>query len=454
MEENHMIMPGDIVIAGVSGGADSVCLFFVLLEMQKEVPFALTVVHVNHGIREDAGADARFVQQLCDRQGIQCRYFRADIRKQAKEKGMSEEEEGREFRYQCFRQVLVQALGSAAPEKGKIAVAHHLDDKAETMLFNLYRGSGLKGLAGIRPVRDNIIRPLLSVRRSEIISFLESRKLPFCTDPTNAEDSYARNRIRHHILPRAEEINHNAVKHMSQAAEYIWQAEEYITRQTKMVAVSSIAFFAGQVEIDLDILLKQDVLIQKRLFMYALEQLVHGRKNMTAAHIAGLMHIAGSSGSKETCLPEGLYGVKKYNKLIIKKRIEDEGGYKSYAVNDFESLRIPNLGILTIRIFQYIKSQIIPQKPYTKWFDYDKITTSAIFRTGRQEDYLTIDQAGHHKSLKKYMIDVKIPREDRSRTYVLADASHVMWVPGYRISEYYKVSDQTKTILELDANMR
>ncbi len=450
MEENHMIIPGDVVVAGISGGADSVCLLFVLLEIKKEVPFFLTAVHVNHGIREEAGEDAEFVQQLCDDQGIICHHFATDILRQAKEKGLSEEEAGRDFRYQCFRQVLERSMGSADSGKGKIAVAHHLEDQAETMLFNLFRGSGLRGLAAIRPVRADIIRPLLFVRRSEVISFLESRKIAFLTDPTNEEDKYARNRIRHHILPQAEEINRHAVQHMSQAAEYIWQAEEYLAKQTEILAEKLVSIFPGQVEIDLNLLMKQDILMQNRVFLYAVDQIVPGRKNVTAAHIAGLSHIAGGSGSKETCLPEGYYGIRKYGKIVIKKRLQADSSDDSFTVTDFESLRIPNLGILKSRIFPLIKSQIIPQKPYTKWFDYDKITTSAIFRTSRQEDYLTIDQAGHRKSLRRYMIDVKIPREERDQMYVLADAAHIMWVPGYRISEYYKVSDQTVTILELD----
>lgn len=165
IREQKMIMPGDFVIAGVSGGADSVCLFFELLAYQKEIPFSMEVVHIEHGIRgQDSLADANYVENLCKEYGVPFHLVSCDIKKMAQESSLTVEEAGRKARYQAFE----QAAKKSGRSNCKIAVAHNLDDQAETILMNLARGSGLRGLGGIRPVRENIIRPLLNTRRSEI----------------------------------------------------------------------------------------------------------------------------------------------------------------------------------------------------------------------------------------------------------------------------------------------
>ena len=165
IREHHMLQAGDRVVAGVSGGADSVCLLFLLLEWQKEVPTDIAVVHVDHGIRAEAGEDARYVEQLCEERRIPFFLTRAEVRNRARMEKISEEEAGRRTRYEAFEK--------AAKEWGatKIAVAHNSNDRSETQLFHLFRGSGIRGLASILPVRDRIIRPLLCLERWEIEMF-------------------------------------------------------------------------------------------------------------------------------------------------------------------------------------------------------------------------------------------------------------------------------------------
>lgn len=198
IREQKMIMPGDFVIAGVSGGADSVCLFFELLAYQKEIPFSMEVVHIEHGIRgQDSLADANYVENLCKEYGVPFHLVSCDIKKMAQESSLTVEEAGRKARYQAFE----QAAKKSGRSNCKIAVAHNLDDQAETILMNLARGSGLRGLGGIRPVRENIIRPLLNTRRSEIEAALRGRQITWRTDETNRQTEYTRNRIRLEILP-------------------------------------------------------------------------------------------------------------------------------------------------------------------------------------------------------------------------------------------------------------
>lgn len=211
---HKMIEAGDCVLAGVSGGADSVCMLHLLARMRKEIPFQLMAVHVNHGLRAEAGADALFVEELCRRWEVPFFLREIDMQGYAQAHKLSEEEAGRILRYQIFEQILGE-IKSGAP--GKIAVAHNAEDRAETMLFHMFRGSGLKGLGSIRPVRESVVRPLLCLDRARIVDYLEAEGISWREDRTNGEDTYARNRIRHHILSYAQQnICHGAVSHMGE----------------------------------------------------------------------------------------------------------------------------------------------------------------------------------------------------------------------------------------------
>ncbi|MCI9254212.1 MAG: tRNA lysidine(34) synthetase TilS, partial [Lachnospiraceae bacterium] len=163
MKKYEMIKAHDLVVAGVSGGADSVCLLHILRRLQKEIAFRLLAVHVDHGARADAAADARYVEEICGQFGVPFYLRRVDMNGYAARHRLSAEEAGRVLRYSAFEEVLQQERRSG--ERGRIAVAHNCNDRAETMLFHMFRGSGLRGLSSIRPVRESVIRPVLCLER-------------------------------------------------------------------------------------------------------------------------------------------------------------------------------------------------------------------------------------------------------------------------------------------------
>jgi len=475
ISQNQMIKHGDHIIAGVSGGADSVCLIFVLLALQKEISFSMQVAHINHMLRPEADKDAAFVADLCLKHDIGYKIFASDVGKLSRKRGLSVEEAGRGYRYECFRE-MINEFG-----KGKIAVAHHQDDRAETILFNLFRGSGLRGLTGIRPVRDDIIRPLLCLTRQEIENYLESEKIPYCTDSTNNDDIYTRNRIRRHIIPFAAEVNSEAVRHMAKTAELVWEAENYLHKHTEKAFCECVTPFLGYIKINLLKLNEQDIIIKKRIMLMVIEKLLPGRANISASHIESLTGLTLTGGSRKLNLPNGLIAAKEYDTLVIKIAEKEpiefknkiEAGF-SYEINlKTPKMSIPELGIISCRIFPYkevernlstidfepansgheYKNENIPQKMYTKWLDYDKITSCALFRRRLPGDYLIINLKGQHKKLKDYLINEKIPKAKREQMLVLADESHIIWVPGFRISEFYKVTNKTKTILEVELTL-
>ena len=244
MKQNHMTGSGDGVLVGLSGGADSVGLLLVLWKLRETFQISLRALHVHHGLRgAEADRDAAFSRMLCERLEVPFYEFRIDAAKEALDRKCSVEEAGRQARYRLYEETALaweeemcpdltsENAGEkeAAAARVHIATAHHADDNAETVLFNLFRGSGLTGLSGIAPVRGRIIRPLLWAQRSEIQTWLRQQGQDWVEDSTNQESEYSRNWLRNELLPAVEErLNAQAVRHIDQAGRRIRQADAYL----------------------------------------------------------------------------------------------------------------------------------------------------------------------------------------------------------------------------------
>ncbi len=449
-----MITPHDHVVLGVSGGADSVCLLFVLQEYAEKIPLKLSVVHVNHGIRPDAAQDAAYVEKLCREQGIPFYLRGVDVRGYAEREKCSREDAGRRLRYEVFHEIAEKA-GAA-----KIAVAHNCNDRAETMLFHLFRGSGLRGLCGIRPVRQEIIRPILCLERDEIERYLRERQIPWCTDSTNETDDYARNRIRHHVLPYVErEIVQDCTAHMARTAELLAETEEYMRQQTQEARNCCVEEREGRLEISVEGFCMLHPAVQKRLLHLLAEELSPTGKDILAVHITQLLSLFEGTSSRRVSLPMEITGVRSYTRVILSRNRSDVRPFLEFHLSreqlgdrDGTSADLGERGTLEFLLLSDVQYKEVPKNRYTKWFDYDKIEKSVCIRHRETGDFLSIrDGQGRiaRKSLKKYMITEKIPREDRENIPLIAEGSHVLWVVGGRISEYYKVGRNTKRILQV-----
>ena len=448
-KQHQIVEAGDHVLLGLSGGGDSVCLFHMLLALQKEIAFSLKAVHIHHGIRREAELDKNFVEKLCREKGIACESYYENVLKYAKEKGLSEEEAGRVLRYQDFRKSLKNWGNTGA---FKIATAHHMDDQAETVLFQLFRGSGLTGLCGIRYKREDIIRPLLCITRKEIECYLQERNLEYCHDQTNDQDYYARNKIRHHILPYAEqEICQGVVEHIGSTAEILQEADAYIQKQVLSIASRIMKKQDKRVSISISQLRNEDLFMQKQLLLYALTSVTESRKDVGHGHIQSILKLLEKEGNGRLSLPHHTMVRKEYDCLWMYSEQEMDSQVLDWSY-ETQIISLEDEEEIKQRFSLENREQImdlIPEKAYTKWFDYDRIKSGLVRRHRMQGDFLTINDAYARKSLKEYMIENKIPRELRDCLWVFADGSHVIWIPGYRISSYYKVTKETKRILQI-----
>ena len=374
---------------------------------------------------------------------------------------MTEEEAGRKARYEAFEEVLKECGG------GVIAVAHHQNDVAESLLMNLLRGSGLHGGGSIRPVRDNIIRPLLCVTRKEIEAYLEEKGQEYCHDATNDENTHTRNVIRNIILPTMEElVNAQAIDHLCRAASDFTKADDYV-RKISFDKYNEISKREEEgVMIDLTRFRPLDEIIRANIVLHAFEELTPARKDITSIHVGDILKLStGTEGSAQISLPYNLVAQRNYDTLLIKVKDTENSrkNNKEYFVpsdleiGDYVDFHIPNLGMAHIGVLQYNDWKLFPKSAYTKWFDYDRIQ-AVVFRKRRPEDYILLEQNDAKgglckKKITKLMTDEKIPRNKRDEIYLLADGNNVLWIPGYRMSGAFKVSEATSRILEIKITM-
>ena len=434
MKKHHMAEAGDGILAAVSGGADSVCLLLVLEELAEELGIRLAAFHMNHGIRgAEADRDEEYVRKLCAERGILLKVVREDVQRYAEEEKLSEEEAGRILRYRHLK-LTAEEFGCK-----HIATAHHRDDQVETVLMNLFRGSGLKGLGGIRPVRDNIIRPLLHLTRQEIEAYLYKKKVIWCDDSTNRENVYKRNKVRNVLMPWVqEEINDQASAHIVKTAEFAQEADVYFAELAEKILSECGTYDAGNVvKFPVEIFDSQPRLVKTYLVRAMIRKLTDSEKDISTRHIEAVCALCGPGGGTEVDLPHGLRCVRGYEQLEIQKRGAQDEIHRSDTSVFF-----------TTRTFPWEKDLEISKNQYTKWFDYDKIKGTLFIRTREPGDYFMIGDE-KRKLLKRFFIDEKIPEAERGEIPLLAEGNHILWIVGYRISDYYKITDSTRTVLEV-----
>lgn len=489
IRENGMLKQGDKLVIGVSGGADSVCLFWLLKCLQDEYGLSLYVVHVNHKIRTEAAEDADYVRKLCEAYEVPFYLFEEDIPKRSEEWGISEEEAGRKIRYQCFWQV--------AKETGadKIATAHHLGDQAETVLFHLIRGTDLSGMAGIRPVsvwKDGVesfetgkegitvIRPLLCVTKEEITEELIRQNISWREDMTNQDNLYMRNRLRNQILPQLCEINEHAVEHIARFAQCARQQQaffdktvqrymaEYVTKYEETEGADGmIGSWQRKKQVtgyatDRKKLILQEPVLAQAVIYEMLAEACGSRQNLTAEHVQAVYRLLESQSGRRILLPYEIEAKISYENLIIRKcsKVEKETAFtkQQIDINRETKIHLPDGKILTARMIKrgavserewenLRKEAVNPKNNYTKLFDCDTIKDTLYARHPEKEDYFVINKAGNRKKLSRYFIDCKVPEEIRHESIVVAMGHEVLWLLCARRCENHKIKESTKQIL-------
>lgn len=486
------------IYAGVSGGADSVCLLIVLNRIinMYNLDIQLTAIHVNHGIRmNEADRDEEFTKLLCERMNIGFISRHVNVLEFAEKNKLSEEEAGRILRYRIFNEY------ANADKNSKIAVAHHCNDQAETVLHNIIRGSSISGIGGIAPVRDNIIRPLLCVTREQIEEYLKKNNQDFVTDSTNLNNEYTRNKIRNVVIPYIKDnINERVIERLSDLSESAREADSYIKRQADRLYKECVTFENTKdnpvAHIDIRKIESADTFLVSCVIRMVLEKLAGGLKDIYKKHIMEIMSLMSVQSGKGVDIAKKIRAERVFNDLVIFKKEESSkenncisdvknnivyvtknqieqmnyGDSMNFEVN--EKIYLKDYGMVYVSkiSFTKIKADELGNKVnnnisnqgkancqnnhYTKYFNYDKIKNNLVVRFRREGDYIVINKNGNRKKLKKELIDCKIPHQYRDYIMLISDENNVIWAPQVRFSCDYKAEESSKTIIKASVEVR
>lgn len=425
IEKYNLINNGDNIIVALSGGADSVSLLYILISLKEQYNINISAVHLNHQLRgEESIRDYNFVKNLCQSLGIQLFYKEVDINALSKETKQSTELCGRNARYEFFQQLSIE-------HNAKIATAHTASDNLETVIYNIARGTSINGLKGIVPKRNYIIRPLINVNREEVEAFCSDNSIAYVNDSTNFLDDYARNKIRHNVIPVLKDINLNAENSATFLSEDAFEVTEFLEN----LAVEALESSKKENKscYDANVLKSYPKVIQKYAVIFLCRKL--GINSITRKQIEIMIDILNSSG--EVDLNSEYKAVSSQNMFRIIKQEQLE--------NNFQPIELTH----NMKIFFAGKCyEISYEENYScdNIIDYSLLEQKLVLRQRNAGDFINFPKRNIKKSLKKFLIEEKVPKELRDNLLLIACGSEILWLEGYGFFKSIKNGD---TILKI-----
>ena len=313
IKNNNLINSGDKIVVGVSGGPDSLTLLTLLNKYKSKFNYEIIVAHVNHLIRKDSTDDEQFVENYCKKNGIKFYCKRVNVQEIAKQQKKGEEEVGRNERYKFFDEICEKENAN------KIAIAHNMNDNAETMLLNLIRGTGLNGLEGIQPSQYNnrFIRPLINCNRNEIEDFCKENNLEPRIDSTNKENIYKRNIIRNKLIPFLKELNPNIIETLSRTSVIIAENNEFIQKEAQKNFNKITELKSNLVEIDLKDFNKMPIAMRKAIIQLSIDKLNGNIRNISKKNIDDIIKLAENNIGNKYIIYKNIKAEVKKGKLKI-----------------------------------------------------------------------------------------------------------------------------------------
>jgi len=441
LKKYGMLTQGEKLVLGVSGGADSIALLYALNELI-DYGLELIVAHLNHGIREDAAKrEADFVKETAKSLGLTFVYGEVDTLEYKEESGLSLEDAARTLRYKFFNQVLNKHYAT------KIATAHTLDDQAETVLMRLLRGSGSKGLSGIPPVSNSIVRPLIDTSRSEIEQYLSSKGVNWVEDPTNESMEFLRNRVRHDLLVELESYNPQIKETLSRTADILRSEDEFITREALKHFENIFSTNKSELIGDLKHYRNIEKAIRFSLLRLAIGKLNNSLKNISSIHIISADDfLLSETASGEVELPQGTVMAKGYDSFLVTRKSELEREF-SYTIQSEGKWSFPEFEVeLSI-----LKTDTLDENDESvAYFDPKTVEFPIEVRNFKPGDRFSPLGMMSSKKLQDYFTDIKLPKFLRSRVPIFTCSGEIMWLGGIRMDERFKVTDNKKEVLMMN----
>jgi tRNA(Ile)-lysidine synthase len=443
----QMLDRGHILLIAVSGGPDSMTMLHALWQLRDSLAIKLCVAHLNHQIRPSATQDALFVAGAAHDLGLPCICESIDVPAYQRQHRLSPEDAARRVRY-AFLLATANSLGA-----DRIAVGHTADDQAETVLLRLLRGSGLRGLCGMPPMRVPIIRPLIQVQRRQIHAYVRTHRLAFREDPSNQQRRYTRNRLRLDLLPHLQECyNPRVVQALSTTAQLLAADEAALHAVAcERFRAARLPTASDHIQLKLDVLTSLPPALQRRVIREALTETMDSLQGITHRHIAAILTILRTAaGTKWLALPQGVVVERRYGVLCIHRQASPAAMTMEKLLPIPGECQIEALGVTIV-------SDLLPcdaaATPFptgdVAWLDADRMGRELRVRTRRSGDRFQPLGSPYVKKLKAFLIDAKIPRAARDRLLLVVSGAGIAWVAGVRPAEWAKVTETTRTILRL-----
>ncbi len=435
---------GKVVVA-FSGGSDSMALLHLLKRAAKRLPIELVALHVNHNLRQAAGDDQAYCENLCREWGVPFEYAELDTRTEARERGLSLETAAREGRYRL--------LEECAHRHGAMAIAlgHTMNDQAETVLANMVRGTGVRGLAAM-PWRHGLrVRPLLEFGREGLQDYLRSQGVTWLEDATNESPEFTRNRIRHQVLPLLQrEFNPQIISALSRLAHNAAEAESWMQQETKQAFAQCLGSESEKkIVLDIHRFSSYFSSIQKQLVREALERISRGtyRADFTDLQRAEKLLLRGRTGKRvtfgsrwELLIDHGCIVIRAVGSVRGFSRRCERGG----------AVSLPDIGEITITgPMPRTPDQQLPQSRFEQLIDADQVKGDIIVRSVRHGDRFHPLGSGGNKTLSNFFTDRKIPLHMRGEIPLITCDAGIIWVVGLQIDDRFKVTTQTTSLLHL-----
>lgn len=422
---SNYIKPNQTVAVALSGGGDSMALLYYMLTESKKFPFNVVAINVEHGIRgENSVKDTEFVKRFCDDNGVNLFCYSVDSLTYARENKLSIEQAARKLRYDCFFDALDKGLCD------KVATAHHLSDLTESVLINVFRGTGIKGVVGIKDYNDKIIRPFLNVKKQDIDEYLKENDIPFVTDETNLLDDYTRNRVRHFVVPEIKKIFPEAEKSIARFAEIAALEDDFMDK----TALSALTITDDCAKIQLPL----HPAILSRAAIMAMKELGL-KKDWEKAHVDMIINLATLNNGAKVNLKNGIMAAKEYDVLTFYRHNNLINEEIPFCVGKF------NLGENAFTIKQ-VKMPLDLKSGF--YADLDKIPKNAVIRFKKDGDLFT-KFGGGTKPLGEYFTDLKTPLRKRDFIPVIASDKEILAIIGVAVSQKIKVEKTTSNIIEI-----
>jgi len=438
LTEHKLINKGDTIIIGASGGPDSQFMIFILDKLKEKLGFDIVLAHLNHLHRKEASLDEDLVRKTAKKLGLEFNSRSRSMDDLAKKLKISSEDAGRRLRYEFFRDMAKNYPSS------KIAVAHNKDDQAETLLMRMVRGTGLDGLKAMNYKSGDIIRPILNIKKSEILAYLDKNNLPYAIDHTNFENDYTRNKIRLDIMPKLAEINPGVIDAFFKLSDLARDDLKLIDGLVDSKFKDMAKVTRSRVSFDKEKFDETEKPLLRRILRRAIEILKGEIKDISKENLDDLLKIIELDTGK-VLIKDDLRLRKSYDAYLLEVGKEEKSQTELY-LGDEETLNFDGI---------YLKSSIINSDKYEKdrntgYFDYDLLDLPLKVRTRRPGDRFV--PLGHksEKKLKDYFIDQKIDRNKRDEIPLIISKDKIIWLTSLRISDEFKVTANTKKILKIE----